>query len=203
MVMSSTKRRREYGLMGVIAVAIVVAIATYLASSALSRPTTPMPEYAGKPADAPGVAYAAREAILDADVVVLGEIAASEPGRVVGPEGEPGVAYIQTTLVVTDVLGRHSDFVDVSVGDSVLVETELVGDYRSEGDKGTVVLAALWMKRDDASVGTYFRPVSRGAWLNLNESKAELTLPVDRDDPVATEMIQLGLSGVRSIADSR
>lgn len=174
----------------------VVSMASFLTSCATPA-SEPRVEYTDLPPGTPGSADSAEAAVGGADVVIVGEILNSQPGRVVGPEGEPGVAFLETEVAVTEVLSQAKGS-EVTVGDIVLVETELLPGDASEIEGGEKVVSALWLKRDQESAGRYYRPIHRDAWLLLGAS-GELTSLSSDETVVAQQFEALALDGVREL----
>lgn len=155
-------------------------------------------EFSGLPPGTPGSAQDAREALRGADAVITGTIISSVIGRTVGPEGEPGVTFIEVSVQVDEVFASKPEF-PFSVGDVLLVEIEASANLVFEGESGTQVFSALWLKRDEASAGRYFRPISFGSWLTIDRQSGNLVSPLGEDDKVGGELSSLGLEGVAQL----
>jgi hypothetical protein len=161
----------------------------------------PLVGYTELPPGASGSARDAVSAIGGADILVIGEVVSSQPGRVVGPEDEPGVAFTETEFVIREILAQRGAAAALEVGDVILVETELIPGFEMQVDVGTEILSALWLKRDDESAGRYYRPIHNDAWLSLSPSGALTSLSLDPGE-VAREFEELGVTGVRRLARS-
>lgn len=158
-------------------------------------------EFSDLPPGAEGSADDALSAVAKADIVVIGEIVKSGPGRVVGPVGEPGVAFIETALEIREVIrsGDGFDGRSFEPGSIILVETELTPGRESEGSAGDEIVAILWLKKDEESAGRFFRPITRGSWLWIDPLNGEIISLAVGEEGVGEELQTLGLRGIQEV----
>ena len=87
---------------------------------------------------------------------MFGVVERSQEGRVVGEEGDDTLQFEETELRVVEVIAGSSE-------DEILrIETVTEGlPFEVEWRKpGTEILTFLWLKRDSASDGEYYRLIS-------------------------------------------
>lgn len=101
------------------------------------------------------------------DLVLVGTVSSSGDGRIVGPEGETGVAFIETLVAVEEVLAG-----DPNRGE-VAIETEKVGapyttDWQSSGNH---IIAFLVKK-----AGEQYRPVAYESILLTRDNDVQETV---------------------------
>lgn len=189
---------KRWWVLGPVA-AVAVAVGAGLVTSRQDDGTGPPPpappeeELVEVSSDAPVLATLP-ELVAAADVVVRGEVEATERGR---PFGDPGQATITSRLVTL-----HVD--EVLTGEApptgtVLVEEEgWLDDGRAlvidgarpsrVGDSGVWFLVAV----DDPDLPVYLVPSAQGRYLVDDAAATELT-GADGDDPLIDRLTSLGL----------
>jgi hypothetical protein len=139
---------------------VVLAVGAALLTGGLVRLSVDRtdPELAFQLAPRPGAtgfAYSFEDLFTEPDLIVEGRVLSTGLGRVVG-EPESELQLEQTELEVTSVYA--GDY----VARTLLIETESEGlEFGQEWrEPGMRVLAFLWLKRDAASAGRFYRLIS-------------------------------------------
>lgn len=178
-------------LVAVIALAVLSAATGHWWSPGIEPHFTYLPE------GAPGHARSLNELLLRPDVIAVGTVVRSGTGRSVGeaiagvPRSQTHLEFVETVLAVESVLAG-----DIP-GETVRIETEKDGaQYRPDWrTHGTRVLVFLWLKRDEASAGQFYRLISEeGALVVVDERlratrASAVTQPLD--DLTLTELATL------------
>lgn len=156
-----TRRALVEGIGGISRWRIGLAIALLAASVALlvytaaqARPSEIRGSYVPPRPGEPGTAATTDDLLVGPDVIVVGTVRTTEDGRTVG---DPPLTFRETLLDVEQVLAGTATSPTLAIES----ESEGVPFDREWRRPGTRVVAFLWLKRDEASGGRYYRLISQ------------------------------------------